>query len=36
MNEEKRPIGALVVVGVLAVFILAFWFFTLFLHSARG
>lgn len=36
MNEEKRPIGALLVVGVLTVFILAFWLFTYFFHGMRG
>ncbi|GEM85395.1 MAG: cytochrome c oxidase subunit 2A [Thermaceae bacterium] len=36
VNEEKRPIGALLVVGVVTVFILTFWFFTYYLHLSRG
>ncbi|MBF6594014.1 MAG: cytochrome c oxidase subunit 2A [Thermaceae bacterium] len=35
-QEEKRPIGALLVVGVLTLFILTFWLFTYFLHLTRG
>ncbi|WP_308446091.1 cytochrome c oxidase subunit 2A [Meiothermus sp.] len=35
-EKEQRPIGALFVVGVVTVFILAFWFFHFFTHLARG
>jgi hypothetical protein len=36
VDEEKRPIGALLVVGMVTLFILAFWFFTYYLHFSRG
>ncbi len=35
-EKEQRPLGALLVVGVVAVFILTFWFFHFFMHLARG
>lgn len=35
-EHEQRPIGALIVVGVLTVFILTFWFFHFFMHINRG
>lgn len=35
-EKEQRPIGALLVVGVVTVFILTFWFFHFFMHLARG
>ncbi len=35
-EKEQRPIGALLVVGVVTVFILTFWFFHFFTHLARG
>ncbi len=36
MEEDQRPIGALMVVGVLTVFILIFWLTHFFTHIARG
>jgi len=35
-EKEQRPIGALLVVGIVTVFILTFWFFNFFMHLARG
>ncbi|WP_299429243.1 cytochrome c oxidase subunit 2A [uncultured Meiothermus sp.] len=35
-EKEQRPIGALLVVGIVAVFILTFWLFNFFTHLARG
>jgi len=35
-EKDQRPIGALLVVGVVTVFILTFWFFHFFMHLARG
>lgn len=36
MDQEQRPIGALIVVGIVAVFILAFWFFYFAAFISRG
>lgn len=35
-EREQPPIGALLVVGMVTVFILTFWFFHFFMHLARG
>ncbi|RIH88368.1 Cytochrome c oxidase subunit IIa family protein [Meiothermus luteus] len=35
-EKEQRPIGAVLVVTVVAVFILAFWFFHFVMHLARS
>ncbi|WP_333659034.1 cytochrome c oxidase subunit 2A [Meiothermus cerbereus] len=35
-EKEQKPIGALFVVGVVTVFILAFWFFNFYMYLARG
>jgi len=36
MDQEQRPIGALLVVGILTIFILTFWFFYFFMFIARS
>jgi len=35
-DEEQRPVGAVLVVGVVTVFILTFWFVNFFSYLARG
>ncbi|RDI95584.1 cytochrome c oxidase subunit 2A [Meiothermus sp. QL-1] len=35
-EKEQRPLGAVVVVAVVTIFILAFWLFHFFMHLARG
>ena len=36
MENEQKPIGALLVVGVLTIFILVFWLVHFFTHISRG
>jgi ABC-type transporter Mla subunit MlaD len=36
MEKEQRPVGALLVVGVLTIFILVFWLVHFFTHIVRG
>lgn len=35
-EKEQRPIGALLVVSLVTIFILAFWFSNFLMHLARG